>query len=61
MAKTDAASMLTPMQLVIRESTPPKLYGISYFTVPRYRPQAGAMGLAAVTDFAFRILSTASN
>jgi len=27
--------------------------------LPRYRPQAGAIGLAAVTDFAFNISSTA--
>ncbi len=33
-------------------------HGRSYFTRPRYRPQAGAMGLAAVTVLAFRILST---
>ena len=32
----------------------------SYFTLARYRPQAGAIRGAAVTVFASRILSTAS-
>lgn len=31
-----------------------------YFTLARYRPQAGAIAGAAVTAFASRILSTAS-
>lgn len=34
-------------------------HGSSYLTCARYRPHAGAIALAAVTVFAFRILSTA--
>ena len=37
------------------------LHGSSYLTRARYRPDAGAMGLAADTVFASRIRSTEAN
>lgn len=47
-----------PKQKLMLESATQASSRRSYVTRPRYKPYAGAMGLAAVTVFASKILST---